>query len=420
MTYQIDDTSNNTVTTVSPGTLKVTNFGIRIPGKNFPNYGEAIGEDLVWMIENFACPNVGNQPAPVNPSVNLTQPRIGQLWYDTTNNLLKICYQNSPSVLWNTLVISNGPLSGSSFPSAPLVGQVFYKTSTTPGPGLFYWDGSGWVHIGNQLGSGGDTIFFDVIAGNPALVIKVGNLILGIWYASVAAAGTLGSTYNPLFPNGLNVGLNLSNVANNKFRGNATNSDALGGLSSSQFIRSDASTPGITNGINVGQSSNRFGTIFSTVFDGTALQARYADVAEKYKADKIIGPGNIVSIGGTEEITVSKNWCDNNVLGVISTAPALLMNNDGKEEQLKPAVALLGRVPCFVIGKVKKGDRIISSGVPGVGCSTLYVPDEPTITEKELKDYLFETVDPNWVVGRALHDKNTDGIELLEIIVGVK
>ena len=58
------------------------------------------------------------------------------------------------------------------------------------------------------------------------------------------------------------------------------------------------------------------------------LQANYADLAEYYEADEQYDPGTVVSINvdGDTEITASKGDLDNDVLGVVSTNPAYVLN----------------------------------------------------------------------------------------------
>jgi len=91
MAYSIKNTRNTEIDSVPDGVMKTTTFGIQIPGKNFGSYGESIGQTLLHILENFACPNTGaNLPNPANTSVNLTSPAIGQLWYDTTNSKLRV------------------------------------------------------------------------------------------------------------------------------------------------------------------------------------------------------------------------------------------------------------------------------------------------------------------------------------------
>lgn len=96
------------------------------------------------------------------------------------------------------------------------------------------------------------------------------------------------------------------------------------------------------------------GNVSANLFQGTATQARYADLAEKYVTDKEYSVGTLLSIGGKEEATVAT--ASSIVIGVISEYPAYLMNADSPGE----AVALTGRVPVRVVGPVVKGDVIYS------------------------------------------------------------
>jgi hypothetical protein len=79
------------------------------------------------------------------------------------------------------------------------------------------------------------------------------------------------------------------------------------------------------------------------------------------------------------------------VFGVISTRPAHLMNSYAGSDQTHPAVAISGRVPVNVIGKIKKGDRLVSAG-NGLARS----------------GEQFEITQFN-VIGRSLEDKLDDG-----------
>ena len=121
-----------------------------------------------------------------------------------------------------------------------------------------------------------------------------------------------------------------------------------------------------TNGVgDIGQSTNRFSTVYATTFSGVAITANYADLAENYTSDSDYAPGTVVVFGGTSEITTSTEFSDTSVAGVISTQPAYLMNT----ECLGLPVALRGRVPVRVIGPVAKGDLLVSSDYPGAAVS---------------------------------------------------
>lgn len=104
------------------------------------------------------------------------------------------------------------------------------------------------------------------------------------------------------------------------------------------------------------------GNISGAYFNGIAINSWYADIAERFASDSVYAPGTVVSLGGAEEITMAQEELSDNVFGVISTKPAHLMNSYAGDDQTHPAVAISGRVPVNVIGKVKKGDRLVSAG----------------------------------------------------------
>ena len=99
------------------------------------------------------------------------------------------------------------------------------------------------------------------------------------------------------------------------------------------------------------------GNFSAGTITATATAAKYADLAEKYSSDEDYEPGTVVKFGGEKEITASDSEGDPAVVGVISTDPAYMMNNDA--EGL--FVALCGRVPCKVSGPVAKGDLMVSA-----------------------------------------------------------
>ena len=151
----------------------------------------------------------------------------------------------------------------------------------------------------------------------------------------------------------------------------------------------------ITSGSTIVASGNVTGNYFV----GTATQAQYADLAEIYKADKEYAPGTVVKIGGAEEITQTTEAFDNEVFGVISENPAYLMNSEA--EGLP--VALTGRVKVKVIGKVAKGERLVSADMEGFAWG---------IGSDEY--------DARAVIGRSLEEKVDGEAGLIEAVIGVK
>jgi len=119
-----------------------------------------------------------------------------------------------------------------------------------------------------------------------------------------------------------------------------------------------------TNVANTIMARDNSGNFAAGIMTGTATQARYADLAERYEADNKYEPGTVVVFGGEKEITVTTELADYRVAGVVSTNPAYEMNVSPDTEEFLP-IALRGKVPVKVIGRVKKGDILVTSGVAG-------------------------------------------------------
>ena len=140
----------------------------------------------------------------------------------------------------------------------------------------------------------------------------------------------------------------------------------------------------------------------ANVVHATSTSAQYADLAERYAADMQLETGDVVILGGSEEVTKCVKEADINVLGVVSESPAFLMNANAGNNDSHPMIALKGRVYVKVIGNGKAGDRLISAG------------------NGEAK--VADLADCNHfnVIGRLIKDKYSAQTELTECIIGVK
>jgi hypothetical protein len=98
-----------------------------------------------------------------------------------------------------------------------------------------------------------------------------------------------------------------------------------------------------------------------TLTAGSRLTATFADLAEVYAGDRHIEPGTVVDFDGDKEVIESYRIMSTKVAGVVSTDPAYVLNS-AMECEFPTMVALQGRVPCKVIGKINKGDMLISAG----------------------------------------------------------
>jgi hypothetical protein len=150
------------------------------------------------------------------------------------------------------------------------------------------------------------------------------------------------------------------------------------------------------NGVgNIGSSTKYFNTVFAK-----ATSAQYADLAEMYQGDQTYMPGTVVEFGGTHEVTITKTESSTRIAGVVSTNPSYIMNS-GLNSLNSVPVALTGRVPCQVLGPVRKGDRLVSSTIPGVAQAL----DETTYR-------------PGCMIGKSLDDWTESSVKLIEVVVG--
>jgi hypothetical protein len=142
--------------------------------------------------------------------------------------------------------------------------------------------------------------------------------------------------------------------------------------------------------------------IRANIVHATSTSAQYADLAERYSADMQLSVGDVVILGGTQEITLCTKELDDAVFGVVSDKPAYLMNADAGNNDSHPMIALKGRVSVKVAGTGQAGDRIVSAGNGEARVAGL---EECTA---------FNTL------GRLIQDKYSVQTELHECVIGVK
>ena len=113
------------------------------------------------------------------------------------------------------------------------------------------------------------------------------------------------------------------------------------------------------------------GNIAANLFQGTATQARYADLAEKYTTETELPAGTAVAVCTHEGHEVEPAGTSNHCIGVVSTDPAYMMNSEADGQY----IGLKGRLPVRVKGPVNKGQVIYAweDGVCGTVATTAMV-----------------------------------------------
>jgi len=222
MAYTINKTDGTIFAVVADGTINTDSSQV-VVGKNYAGYGEFLGENFIHLLENGS-----NTTAPGSPLQ-------GQLWYDQTNNVIKV-YNGT---LFKSI---SGATSSATAPTSNVAGDLWFDTVNDQ---LKVYSGSAFITIGPAFTSGEgtsgavvDTITDSAAADHVVVLMYVNNVICGIWSkdATFTPAAAL-SGFATISP-GLNMSTTVSGAV---FKGTASDADALDGLNSTQFLRSDVS-----------------------------------------------------------------------------------------------------------------------------------------------------------------------------------
>ena len=227
----------------------------------------------------------------------------------------------------------------------------------------------------------GDIYANNLYANVTGTINQANTLLVGSSYESASIAA---------IPNTIAARDSVGDIYANTFHGTATVANSL--LVSGYYYSGSINT--ILNGItgsNIAVRDNA-GDLEANTFKGTATSAQYADLAEKYLADQIYDYGTVIMIGGDKEVTAS--IIGSRAIGVVSENPAFMMNKDLKNGTY---IALKGRVPVKIIGKVKKGDSLIPSQIAGIA---------------EVGD-----LNSRNVFAIALESSNNDNTKLIEAVI---
>ena len=502
MAYTINLTDGSVLATVADGTIDTDATDLKLIGKNFTGYGEVLNENYIRILENFA-----NVTAP-------TTPLVGQIWWNSDIGVLNV-YDGTQfkAVSSSTVDVSE--------PTGAVEGDLWWNSADDQ---LYVYNGISWVLIGPSFATGSGT------SGSIVEIItdtgSIDHVVVSSYVAdTVIAIVSKDAVFTPQTTitgfGDIRPGVNLVSdltIAGARFTGTATDTDALEGITSSQFLRSDVQSitteilkiqhdnglrvgagddlqldvvgsnqveifnriagagmqigttdgggsprpafdingttgdislqaakitnaadptsaqdlatknyidtvvgiagggalfadgsvpmsgnfaPSLDGSFDLGSITNKFSTVYAQTFAGTATEATYADLAERFHADGSYAPGTIVELGGVAEVTRVNEELSDDVFGVISTAPGYLMNSRAGTNETHPPIAMSGRVPVRVVGAVKKGDRLVSAG-NGIARAA---------TKDELTSFN--------VIGRSLDDKNTLEEGVVEAIVNM-
>jgi hypothetical protein len=263
--------------------------------------------------------------------------------------------------------------------------------------------------------TGNVTAGYFVGNGSTLTSITGGNItgtVANATYAtSAGTATTAGTVTTNAQPNITSVGtLSSLSTSGNLNSGNILTGgqvSATGNITGSYILGNGSQLTGLPASYgdsNVVTLLASFGSnSISTTGNVTAsnLNSSNADLAEMYVADADYPAGTVVEFGGNYEITVSNQSHSTQVAGIVSTDPSYLMNSAQAGKHVL-AIALTGRVPCRVVGSIRKGDRLVACGLHAGTATTL-----------DMQQY-----QPGCIIGKSLENYNSTEIGVIEVAVG--
>lgn len=393
MPYTLKNYDGTTLTIVDDGTIdRQFSSSLYLLGKNVTGYGVYQNDNFLWLLQNFA--------GSIEP-INKTQ---GQTWFDRSSGVLKLKVYDGSN--WRSLTTLDRSVST---PTASTVGDLWFKTNTNQ---LYVKDTtSTYALIGPQAiqGFGVTSLVAKGVldTGNvtrPTLEFVIDGNILGVITNDTFDIKTTEPEFATVSGLTATRGINLASSATITLRNISAGSTATSGtvtgkwtflnsttLSDVALTNLSAQQITVSRGLAenftatslisvVGTFSNYLtagtlqtrnitagspgtsGTLTGnwSLASGSTLFSTYADLAENYKADDTYAPGMVLEFGGSSEVTLCTNDMSTKVAGIISTNPAYVMNAHHQREGYVYSIALAGRIPCNVKGKISKGDLLVA------------------------------------------------------------
>jgi hypothetical protein len=409
MPYIINKTNGQQLTIVQDASVDQSTDLIFV-GRNYSGYGEIQNENFVKLLENFSSSTPPDKPI------------LGQVWYNTSDSSLNVCYAEASGTTpakFKSLATSN---SGTSSPSDPTTGDLWYDATNGQ---LKLWDGSSYITIGPPTGATikaqwrGDFEYNALVPDLPVYNIKAvlgsDDEVIAIVSAEtydMSDAYTTPPAYASRTTSFTKIVKGITLQGADPITGSSRS--AVTGLTTSSYFWGTAAealnalhadTADRSSGISAQTTSTNAQFYVTFIDSGTgsaytdagirynpstnilstiASSALYADLAERYAADKVYEYGTVLVIGGDKEVTVTDKYADTRVAGIVSKNPAYMMNSEAGTDETHPYIALKGRVLCKVVGSINKGDLLVTSTFPGYAASWAPHAQEGSVIGKAL------------------------------------
>ena len=223
MAYQINKTDGSIVATVADGQVDTLSTNLTLIGKNYSGFGEALNENFIKLLENFAS------------TTTPTRPIKGQVWFDSSENKLKV-YNGTSFIPVSSATISNNQ------PDSLTIGDLWFDNI---GSQLYFYDGTNPILLGPSYSSAQrisglkvDSILDTLNQTRVVTYLYNNGILLGIFandsfVPKIEIVGYSGS---------IGPGFNAGTLDGMKFDVTCTNAEQLGGLAAALYVRQDSSS----------------------------------------------------------------------------------------------------------------------------------------------------------------------------------
>jgi len=316
MAYNITLTNGNTFATIADGTVN-TASSVTLVGKNYAGYGQFLDENFIQMLENFS-----NATAP-------TAPLTGQLWWDSTNFLLKV-YNGT---IFKTI---SAATSSATAPTSNVTGDLWYDTTNQQ---LKVWTGSAFLVVGPAFSSatgqaGAIPEFINDISGSPqpvtslyvdnnrVAIVSLNSLFtpqspISTWFPRIFPGITANTTLGASFSGNL---ISLGNITASA--GGTANVAVLSALGVG--VTGIVSASGNITGGNI--ASGGTATVTGNITGGNIAIGGLATVTGNITGGNIASGGSITATG-TGNITGNVNGGNLRTTGLITATGTVTGGN---------------------------------------------------------------------------------------------
>ena len=344
MAYTINKTDGTVVVTITDGTVDNTT-SLQLFGKSYSGFGEGLNENLVKLLENSASTS-----AP-------TAPLLGELWFDTSANTIKV-YDGS------SFKPTGGARSSSTEPSSASAGDLWHKSDDDQ---IYFYTGSAFQLLGPVFTSGQTLSGWKIETVTASSVNKtiasmfVGNTRVAVLSKEAFTPDGGSPTSTPLAANGFATvasGITLNSTLGASFSGNSAQASAVDVsgttntsatvIAGGNFLRADAAdtTTGALTidadaGLLVGDEQEL--TITASSGDITIAQTRQDKDLSFTINDGGVTKTPLSFAGSTGNITLTGNTTitgnlsitgefENTSSGIITVDDAFIKVNTGNSE----------------------------------------------------------------------------------------